>query len=121
MPAMFGVGLNFNLFDWTRLSAGYGVTPPATDSAGASTLSSTSMGGRVTVFVPKWDLSPTLGIGYSYAAITSDAGTGHGGVFSAGIGLDMQTAGGFNLAVGFNILLQSVTTGSPFINIGWFL
>lgn len=119
-PALWGVNIAYNVYDFIRLDAGLG-----TDSS--SNITATTFGVGAKAFVPKWTLSPVVGLNWSIDNINNGAnidirGIRHGGNRLYGsIGLDWQTALGVNLGIGFNQSFASDGGGSGYLSAGFFL
>lgn len=127
-PTLVGVNLGFNIFDFLRVHGGVGKISSST-SFGTSSVSAsaTTVGAGARLFVPGWNLSPTLGLGAAAVLYTSDGAAirvqgfdASGAHVYGSFGLDWQTASGFNLGLGYNISFRSGIGGLPYLNLGWF-
>jgi len=130
-PSLYGINLGLNLASFARIHAGYGQVstsiPDLTTGLNA-TLSATSMGGGLNLFIPNWSFSPTVGVGYTSVAVSKTGNIGSltvGGISSsanllgANFGFDWQTHYGLDLGFGYSYI-PSLSTGLPYISLGWF-
>ena len=94
-------------------------------------MTATTLGGAFNLFVPGWNFSPTVGVGYAAITVTISGTTEtlsqSVGGFAASdshtyviAGIDWVTSGGFNLGAGVNISMKEGVGQLSFLNIGWF-
>lgn len=122
-PSLVGINLNYNLGSLFRISAGYGVIGQLSQP-----MSATSVGGALKMFVPGWNLSPFLGLGYTHFTLSGELSSilGVTGFNSSGdypyltTGIDLQTVGGFNIGFGVNRAFIESPTMTPFGYLGWY-
>lgn len=127
-PSIIGVNLNYNIFDFLRVSAGYGSI--STTQSGAE-LSATTIGAGLKTFIPGWSFSPMVGLSWANVSMTvtgNASGLDVGG-FTAGrdgshiyatFGIDWQTGLGLNLGAGYAYSFLDGVGGLPFVYIGWY-
>jgi hypothetical protein len=128
-PTLVGVNLAYNVFDFMRVSAGFGKIS-ASASFGSTEVSSsaTTIGGTVRFMVPNWSLTPTAGLGFSHVSISDDAGvtvsvknfTESASHLYGNFGFDWQSSGGFNVGAGYNYSFKSGIGGAVYVNLGWY-
>jgi hypothetical protein len=129
-PSLFTLNLAYNLFSFLRVNAGYGsasVTFPTVVSA--PSISMTTLGGGVKLFVPNWGFSPVVGLNYSKVTV-SVTGTlsgqslygisGDTNFLYTTLGFDWQTGYGLNFGFGYNLAMKAGIGGLPFVQLGWF-
>lgn len=126
-PTLVGGNVGFHLFDWLRASGGYGKIEA---TLFGNTISASTLGGLVNVFVPGWGFSPTAGLGYSKvdATITGTASAnldvagfrGSGSHVFMSVGLDWVAQNGFYVATGVHVSTKADVDALPYFNIGWF-
>lgn len=116
---LLGVNAAYNVTDFLRLSAGFGITPGTSGTA-------VSMGTGVKLLVPGWSVSPMVGANFSFITATASTGTGStmtgsGVVLFPTAGIDVTMDSGFHLGAGVQITgLATTTPVLPFLNIGSF-
>lgn len=125
-PTLLGINADYNLTDWSRVTAGYGSV--SADVTGGK-LTATTFGAGVRAMVPNWNVTPVVGLSFASVSVsaTGTTVTGDVGGFSASashlyatFGLDYQAGIGFNVGLGYNVSLKSGVGGLPYINLGWF-
>ncbi len=129
-PVLVGLNAAYHLTDFLRLSAGYGK-----ESVGGSSMS----GGGITINIPEvsttvigfatkasmpgWNLTPTLGLGFSnvsYGGMTGPADEQGSHVY-ASVGADYQARSGFNASTGIQQSFKSGFGTTVFVTAGWFV
>ncbi len=123
-PTLVGVNLAYNVFDFLRATAGLG---QVSASVGNSSASATTVGAGARFLVPGWSLSPVAGLSLAYVGYSSTGGALSVGGFDSGglhayasLGIDWQTASGFNVGAGYNLSTKAGVGGMPYLNLGWF-
>jgi hypothetical protein len=127
---LLGFGLSYNLTDFLKITAAYGIYPTVV-------MTFSSISGGIRFFVPGWNLSPTFGLAYNYitldATVLSDSlgqtfglnvyqsGAQSIGVLSFPFGVDWQLDRGFHIALETSLTKGSGGTGivSGSIVLGW--
>ncbi len=124
-PTLAGVNVGYNFFDFFRATAGLG---QMSTTIGSFSASATTIGAGGRFFVPGWNLSPVAGLSAAFVSISQSGGTSlsvngfnQSGFHIYGtIGVDWQTASGFNLGVGYNLSFAPGVGGLPYLNLGWY-
>ncbi|HUP56904.1 MAG TPA: hypothetical protein VM598_05580 [Bdellovibrionota bacterium] len=128
-PVLVGMNAAYHLTDFLRASAGFGKVTTTTgitlDQNGLSTTeaSETTMGVAVRGYMPGWNLTPSVGLGFanvSYAGILSDVAQG-GSHLYASVGADYQARSGFNAAAGIQQSFKSSFGTNVYVTAGWFV
>lgn len=129
-PTLLGVNLGYNVTDFMRVSVGGGrVSASIGDGVGdGASASATTFGVGTRFFVPGWSISPTVGLGAAYVAVSQSGGlsvsvqnfNSSGGHIYGNLGVDWQMKGGFNAGLGYNLSFRSGIGGSPYLDLGWF-
>jgi hypothetical protein len=132
--SLTGINLAYNLTSFMRLTAGYGqasVTGITLDALTTpTTITVTSIGGGLKLFLPHSSFSPVAGFNYSSATV-SISGTPDGtssfyglsaaaSIMYANFGIDWQTHYGLDIGLGYNLPITAGLLGIPYFNLGWF-
>lgn len=126
-PTVFGGNVAFHLGDFARISGGYGsISATSLDAK----LEASTLGGAFNVFIPSWNLSPTVGVGYAQVDVKvtgTAAATLDVGGFKASdshtyltYGLDWVASSGFHFGLGMNTSLKTGVGSLFYLNLGWF-
>jgi hypothetical protein len=117
-PALLGINAAYNVNDFLRMFVGVG-----TDKS--DNYQATTFGVGAKLMVPKWALTPVVGLGWSadssngpYTRHNVNYGTNR---LYGSIGLDWTTALGLNLGGGYNMGLTAGGGGTGYISAGFFL
>ncbi len=120
VPAVFGVSLGYNLFDFFRLTAGVGrfnrdyvyngvTLKPRSVTYGA--------GGRF--LMPGWNLTPLVGL--SWATIATEGFPDDDHHVYGVAGLEWQLPSGLNLGAGYEQSFDKKIGGLPYLTVAWYL
>lgn len=143
--SLIGGNVAFNVFNFLKVNAGYGVTtfdaatlssygvsiPSSLSVFGSSvSISARNVGFGAQLLFPGWLFSPSVGVKYiSTTVVGSVIGISlpllSATTFVAQFGLDWQSSFGLQLAGGWQIPFSStlpilVGVGSPYVSVGWF-
>jgi len=117
LPVVASLNAGLNIFDFLRVSGGYG-------SVSTDAVSIKTTGGSAKLFIPGWNFSPTFGLGYAKISYSgSDTFGGFSGSASHTytiFGFDWTAPIGFYFGMGAAVSISS-TGGLPYISLGWFL
>jgi hypothetical protein len=119
-PTLVGVNAAYNVTDYLRANVGFG---RVSASIGDLDASLTTIGIGAKAMVPGWSLTPTAGLGLSYAMFSGN--TSVGGLTGnelnpyLSFGFDWQAQSGFNAGVVMNVSLNGASS-NPCLNLGWF-
>ena len=111
-PNISALNVGYNVSPWLQLHGGYG---------------SSSYGVGARLFVPSWNLSPFVGVGYSILNVTSALTVGTTTISESfntpywSAGLEWQTHYGLLLGVTYNTGLTGALAGIPLpgFRLGW--
>ncbi len=141
LGALIGFNLHYNVFNFLQARVGYGTasTSSVDPSTGTTTtVTATSLGGGIRAYIPGWNLSPFVGLGFSKVSFTGTFSLGGTSISSTdGLsltyavgGLEWQTNYGLCFGLQAQMSLGDVTVpGSstpielpiiPGVYIGWF-
>jgi len=128
-PTLAGANVAYNAFDFLRATAGLGrvsMSVSVPDASGdfieEEVASVTSLGVSTKFFVPGWNFSPTIGLGYTHVFFSNVdvASIGSDNLYT-NVGVDWQTESGFYVGAGMNVSLTGSAPTAPYLNLGWFL
>lgn len=119
VPAVFGVSLGYNVFDFFRLTAGIGRFNSDYNYGGyVIQTKSFTYGGGARLLMPGWNLTPVVGL--SWATIVTEGFPNDDHHVYAVLGLEWQTSYGLNLAAGYEQSFNSQIGGLPYLTVGWY-
>lgn len=128
-PTVLGMNAAYNLFDFMRVSVGMGkvsVTTMTLNNSGFATeeKSITTLGIASKFLVPGWNVTPSIGLGYSHVFLSDGLSLDNtdykaNNIYTS-LGVDWQSQGGFNLGAGANVSINGAAPFAPYINLGYF-
>lgn len=129
-PTLIGINVDYSLFDFARVTAGFGYTTVSgTSGSGTWSLKATTLGAGVRFLVPGWNLTPIAGISYANVGITASGSSGgqtingltaSNSLFYLSGGIDWTASSGFHVGAGYNMSLLAGVTGLPYVSLGFF-
>lgn len=118
VPAVAGLSVGYNLFDFLRVTAGVGRFNSDYNFGGyVMATKSLTYGGGVRLLMPGWSLSPVAGA--SWATIKTDGFPDDHHTYLVA-GLEWQASFGLNVGGGYEQSLDSRIGGLPYLNAGWY-
>jgi len=127
----FGGMLGYQIVDFLKVHAGYGIVPPfSTGLSGATaSVSAATIGGGIKLYVPNWGFSPYVGL--HLGRVTLDGSLTYGGIsisasapliaVSMDLGIEWQTGYGLHFGIGLTKGLSGIPTARflPGAYLGW--
>ncbi len=120
VPAVAGISVGYNVFDFMRLTAGVGRFNSDYQYNGYTLKTkSVTYGAGARFMMPGWNLTPVIGM--SWATIATEGFPNDDHHVYGVVGVEWQSDFGLNVGAGYERSSDSKIGGLPYVNVGWFV